>query len=317
VNLVLDADVSHFTFGKFEASNIRGNFELKNQKAMVSDMTFETMEGQAEVNAFADASGKELEVALQTRLKNLNVKKMFTQLNNFGQATLTDKNINGYVTATIDFSGAWDKQLNPKLNSIISSAEFTIDRGELIDFKPLEGLARFVDLQELKRIKFASLASNLQIKNSTIYIPQTTIKNSALNIDFSGTHTFNNDVDYHIRLLINELLAKKRKSDDEFGPVENDPDNRRSAFILMTGNIDKLVFKYDRKGLKQKIKEDIKLEKQNMKQLFKDEFSLKKDTARVKPGVKADQKFELEKPGNKTTKKTLEEKKKKDDEEDF
>lgn len=318
VNLVLDAGIKHFSFGKFEATEITGNFELKNQKAMVSDMKFKTMEGEASVDALVDGSGKELEVSLQSQLKNLNVKKMFFQLNNFGQTTLLDKNINGYITAAINFSGNWNKKLEPLLNSIMCTSDFNIERGELIDFKPLESLAKFVDVQELKRIKFSSLSSNMEIRKSVIYIPKTAIKNSALNLDFSGTHTFNNDVDYHIRLLISDLLAKKRKADDEFGPVENDPDNRRSAFILMTGNIDNLIIKYDKQGLKQKIKEDIKQEKQNLKQILKEEFgAFKRDTLK-KTGTKAGQKFELEKPGNNMPKKTLELKKKKEeDDEDF
>ncbi|MCW3078010.1 MAG: hypothetical protein JWO32_2619 [Bacteroidetes bacterium] len=319
VNLLLDANIGHFNLGKFEANNIRGNFELKKQKAMVSDMKFETMEGHAVVNAYADASGEQLEVTLQTNLKDINVKKMFSQMNNFGQTTLLDKNIHGFISASIDFSGSWNKKLEPIFNSITSTADFTIQRGELIDFKPLESLARFVELQELKRIKFSTLSSKIEIKKSVIYIPQTIIKNSVLNIDFNGTHTFNNDVDYHIRLLINELLAKKRKkADDEFGPVENDPDNRRSAFILMTGNIDNLILKYDKKGLKQKVTEDIKQERQSLKLLLKEEFgAFKKDTTGSKGGSKKDQKFELEKPNNNPAKKTLEPKKKKEDDDDF
>lgn len=317
VNLILDADIKKFTFGKFEASEILGNFELKNQKAMITDMRFKTMEGEAIVDALADASGKELQVSLQSQLHSMNVKKMFYQFNNFNQATLTDKNIKGFITATINFSGNWNKKLEPLLNTIVSTADFNIEKGELIEFKPLESLAKFVELQELKRIKFSTLSSNIEIRKNTIFIPNTTIKNSVLNLDFSGTHTFNNDVDYHIRLLISELLAKKRKGDDEFGPVENDPDNRRSAFILMTGNIDNLSIKYDRKGLKQKIKEDIKHEKQNLKQILKEEFgAFKKDTLK-KAGTKADQRFELEKPNNNPSKKTLEPKKKKDDDDDF
>lgn len=318
LNLVLDAEIKNFSFGKFNAENINGNFELKNQKAMVSEMKFETMEGAAEINALADASGKELEVTLQTELINIHVRKMFASLNNFGQATLVDKNISGYVTASIDFLGNWNKKLEPMLSTIVSSAKFNIEKGELIDFKPLESLARFVDIQELKRIKFASLNSKIDIRNSTIFIPQTTIKNSVLNIDFNGTHTFNNDVDYHIRLLISELLAKKKKDNSDFGPVENDPDNRRSAFILMTGNIDNPVIKYDKKGLKQKISEDIKTEKHNIKQVLKEEFGIfKKDSAKSKSSNNADQHFELEKADNKTPKKTLELKKKKDEEDDF
>jgi len=319
VNLVLDANIKHFKFGKFDATNIKGNFELKKQKAMLTDMTFETMEGQASVDAFVDGSGTSLDLTLQSKIENINVNKMFNHLNNFGQNTLLDKNINGFVTASIDFSGSWDKKLNSLLNSVKSTAELTIERGELNDFKPLESLSKFVDLKELQRIKFSSLSSNLEIKNSTIYIPQTIIKNSALNIEFSGTHTFNNDINYHIRLLISELLAKKRKqSDDEFGPIENDPDNRRSAFILMTGNIDNIILKYDRQGMRQKIKEDLKIEKQTLKQILKEEFgAFKNDTLNGKPGNKANQKFELEKPNNNSPKKTLEAKKKKDEDDDF
>jgi hypothetical protein len=316
LNLVLDASIQNFSFGKFEAKNIDGNFELKDQRAMVSDMKLETMEGEAVINAFADATGKDLEVTLEAGIKKLNVKKLFYQVNNFGQSTLEDKNINGIIDAQVEFSGNWNKKLQPLYNTIVATSDFMIEQGELVDFSPLQSLARFVELQELKRIKFSTLSSSIEIKKGTIYIPQTSIKNSVLNIDFNGTHTFNNDIDYHIRLLISELLAKKRKPDDEFGPVENDPDNRRSAFILMTGNLDNPVIKYDKKGLKQKIKEDIKQEKQNLKQLLREEFgAFKKDSLGTK-GNKA-QKFELEKPNNNPSKKTLEPKKKIEDDEDF
>ncbi len=319
IQFKLNAAILKFSYSKFEAQSITGEIEIKNQKAIISDMKLSTMEGEAEIEAYADNSGNKLEVVMQSKLKNINVSKMFAELNDFGQTTLKEKNLKGFVAASIDFSGSWSNGLEPNLNSIISTADFTIERGELIDFKPLESLSKFVDLKELQRIKFSSLSTKLEIKNSTIYIPQTTIKNSALNIDFNGTHTFNNDIDYHIRLSISELLSKKRKQkDEEFGPVENDPDNRRSAFILMTGNIDNPIIKYDKKGLKQKIKEDLKQEKQTIKQLLKEEFGLfKKDSLAKKQVNKADQKFELEKPNNNSPKKTLEPKKKKDDDDDF
>jgi hypothetical protein len=319
VQFYLDADVGNFRFGKFEASNIRGNFELKNQKAMISDMRFETMEGSGVVDALADASGKHLDLTLESDVKHVNVKKLFYGFNNFGQSTLLDKNINGYVTASIGFSGRWDRKLRPDLNSIASTADLNIEGGELNDFKPLESLSRFIELNELQKIKFSNLSSRLEIKNSTIYIPQTTIKNSALNIDFNGIHSFNNDIDYHIRLLISELLAKKRKhkNDEEFGPIENDPENRRSAYIRMTGNIDNIRIKYDKQGLRQKIKEDIKQEKQNIKQILREEFgAFKKDSLGAK-NSKAEQKWELEKPDNKQKKKALEPKKKEEDDGDF
>ncbi|MBL7912447.1 MAG: hypothetical protein JNJ41_15410 [Bacteroidia bacterium] len=321
IQFKLNAAILKFSYAKFEAQSVTGEIEIKDQKAIVSDMKLNTMQGEAEIDAFADNSGSKLDVVMQSKLKNININAMFSQLNNFGQTTLQEKNIKGLATATVEFSGSWSNALESDLNSVRSNINLNIDRGELIDFKPLLSLSKFVDIQDLQRIKFSNLQSTIEIKEQTIILPSTTIKNSALNIIFWGSHTFDNDINYHIELLISELLAKKRKhknEEEEFGPIENDPDNKRSAFILMTGTVDKPIIKYDRKGLKENIKKDLKEEKQNLKQLLKEEFGLfKKDSVSTKKKEKADQAFELEKPNNNKPKKTLEPKKKKDDDDDF
>ncbi len=314
LHFTLDATIKKFTLGKFIAQNISGGLELKNKKILAESIEMETMDGKASLDALFDFTGSNLNVSSVSHLSNINVNKLFTQFNNFGQATLQDKNIAGVLTASIDFSGSWTKFLEPDLNSIKSVANIIINNGALNEFKPLESLSKFVDINDLKNIKFSTMQSQIEIRKGLIIIPKTAIKNSALNIDFWGTHSFNNDIDYHIQLLISELMAKKRKnkSDEEFGPIENDPENRRSAFVLMTGTVDKPIIKYDKQGLKQKIKEDIKQEKQNLKQLLKEEFGLfKKDSIKVNEKNKADQNFKLE------TENKKDKKKEEEDEDDF
>jgi len=318
INFILDAAIESLSFGKFSASAVAGNIELRNKKIFADNVTLRTMDGNAVIDALMDLSKKNLDISMHGELKQINVSKLFTQLNNFDQETLKDNNIAGALTSTIDFNGEWDRYLEPDLNSMTSIADIRIDQGKLVDFKPLESLSKFVDIKDLKSIAFSSLQSRIEISKSVITIPKTAIKNSALNIELWGTHSFSNKIDYHIQLLISELLAKKRKgnADEEFGPVENDPDNRRSAFILMTGTVDEPIIKYDRKGMKQKIKEDIKQEKHNLKQILKDEFGLfKKDSIPQKDNKKADQQFKLEKSDQK--KKDDDKRKEEDEGEDF
>lgn len=319
----LTSKINKLYFANFEAAEITGKITIKNQKVALSDLDLKTMDGKAKVNALADATGESIKITASAELSRINITKLFYQLNNFGQSTLIDKNIKGYSTANVDFSGIWNKALEADLKSVSATASITIEEGELINFKPLESLSDYVELNELKNIKFASLQSVIDIKNEIISIPKTTIKNSALNIDVWGKHTFNNEIDYHIKLLLSELLAsKKRKNkqlDEELREVENDPENKRSVFVLMTGTVDKPIIKYDRKGLKQKISEDIKTEKQNLKQLLKEEFGLfKKDTTLKKNQTKPDEKFNIE-FGDKNDKKQkdLNPKKKEDDDDDF
>ncbi len=315
--------VAKLSFGKFLAEELTGTLLLKNQKIALKDLKFNATDGVIKLNAIADASKENIILSGDCDLEKLNIQKLFTQLNNFSQNTLQDKNLKGYITANIDFTGSWSKQLVLDLNSLNATSSLLIERGELIGFKPLESLAKYIDINELKHIKFSTLQSALEIKNKTITIPRTSIKSNAINIEWWGKHTFDNVVDYHIQLLLSELLAKKPRAnkdfDDELSLVENDRENRRSVFILMTGPIDNPTIKYDRKGAKEKIKQDLKQEKQTIKQLLKEEFGLfKKDSIKVKETDKANQKFKIEfNDAPKKIEKPLTPKKKEDDEDDF
>lgn len=319
----VSVDVAHLTFGKFVADNIKGNMLLKNQKVALKDLSLNVTDGEVKLNIFADASGDNLKVSADCDLNKLNIQKLFSQLNNFGQATIKDDNLKGFVTANIDFSGTWDKKLKVDLNSINLTSSILIERGELIGFKPLESLAKYIDVNELKHIKFSTLQSAVEIKNRVITIPRTSIKSNAINMELWGTHGFDNVIDYHIQLLLSEIIAKRPKKnkdfDEELSLVENDPENRRSVFIVMTGPIDNPTIKYDRKGAKEKIKQDIKQEKQNLKQLLKEEFGFfKKDSIKVKETQKANQNFQIqvgeEKP---KANKPLQPKKKEEEDDDF
>lgn len=321
----INVDVKHLSFAKFTADNIKGSLLLKNQKAAVKDLMLEATDGAIKLNAIADASGDNIKISGDCDLNKLNIQKLFTQLNNFGQYTLQDKNLKGFVTANVDFTTTWDKQLHVDLSSINATSSILIERGELNNFKPLESLAKYIDVTELRSIKFSTLQSAVEIKNKMITIPRTSIKSNAINLELWGKHGFDNVIDYHIQLLLSEIIAKRPKKnkdfDEELSLVENDPENRRSVFIVMTGPIDNPTIKYDKKGAKEKIKQDIQVEKQNLKQIFKEEFGLfKKDTVSSSAvenskKEKANQKFKIqfgdEQPKKSTN--TLQPKKKEED----
>lgn len=315
------ANIKHLSFGKFLADNIEGGFLLKNQKAAVQNFSLNATDGKIVLNAIADASGDKIKVSGDCELTKLNIQKLFTQLNNFGQTTLQDKNLKGFATANVDFSTTWDKQLQVDPNTINATSSILIEQGELNNFKPLESLAKYIDINELKNIKFSTLQSAIEIKNKIITLPKTSIKSNAINLELWGKHSFDNIIDYHIQILMSELIAKRpnknKDFDEELSLVENDPENRRSLFIVMSGPIDNPTFRYDKKGMKEKIKEDIKTEKQNLKQILKEEFGLfKKDSIQIKEAEKANQKFNIqfgdEKPKKQNN--TLQTKKKEEDE---
>jgi len=322
LELNVDVAVNKLSFGKFSAGNIKGSLLLKNRKVALKDLSLEAADGQIRLNALADAHEKGLSVKGDCDLERLNIRRLFAELNNFGQTTLEDKHLKGFVTSHVSFAANWNDHLEVDAGSIRASSSISVEQGELIGFKPLESLAKYIDINELKHIKFSSLQSNIEIDNRMIAIPKTLIKSNAINLELWGKHSFDNVVEYHIKLLISELLAKKprvnKRLDDELALVENDPENRRCVFIRMSGPIDNLSIAYDRKGAKEKIREDIKQEKQTIKQILKEEFGFfKKDTVKQKQEEKANQNFQIQFGEEKPKKPNGLQPKKKEDEEDF
>lgn len=320
ISMQLNLNVAKTTLGKFTAKDLAGKITMKNKQFFSENLSFESMGGDVALSGILDATEEKLKLKGTTKLIGIDITRMMYEMNNFSQNEITDKHLKGQGNISFDFSTLWDRKWNCDMNSVNVISDITVERGELANYKPLESLAKYVELKDLQKIKFSTLQSHLEVKNRVITISKTSIQNSALNLEFYGTHTFDNMIDYHIKLLLSELLAKKpgknKQLDDELSFVENDPDNKRCVFLLMTGNISDPVIKYDRKAMKDKVKEDIKAEKQNLKNILKEEFGFfKKDTTLLKTSdnKKADQKFIIDN-GNKK----LEAKKKKEEEdEDF
>ena len=95
----------------------------------------------------------------------------------------------------------------------------------------------------------------------------------------SGIHDFDNMVDYKLQLLLSDMLGKKIKEQDtEFGQVEDDGLGKTKLFLTMKGPVDDPKFGYDKKAVAEKIKTEVKTEKQNLKNLLSAEFGSRKNT---------------------------------------
>jgi uncharacterized protein involved in outer membrane biogenesis len=294
MNFVLSSDIGHLSFRKFEANNIRGVFQLRNQKLIADPFSFLTMDGSITASGMIDGTkDNSLLVTCNASLKKLNISKLFSAFEDFGQNTMTHHNLKGVGTAEIQFASVWKSNLTVDLNRIYMRTNLIIEKGELIKFEPIKALSKYIAMSELEDIKFPSMQNQIEIKDQKIFIPKMYIQSSALDLTLSGTHTFKNDIDYHVQILMSDILFQKarkaKKENNEFGVVEEDKSGKTSLFLSMTGTVDDPVFKYDKQGAKQNLKQNVAEEKHTLKQILKEEFGwFKKDTVLKKKNKSKD-----------------------------
>lgn len=286
----LSANIRHVAFRRFEADAFTGTIDIKNKALYANDISFRAMDGIITGNGTIDASsGDSLLISCKSKISNVDITKLFYQFENFGQKegteTIGDKNVSGILNSDVTFASMWDKKLNVNEKQIYTLADVSIEKGELKDFEPIMALSTFISVEELKAIKFNSLSNQIEIKNRVVIMPKMEIKSSAVDLEMSGTHDFDNMIDYHFVVSLDEFRARKaktsKKENNEFGEeVEDGGERRYKLYVAMKGYVDDPKISYlDRKGFVAQKKAEIKQEKQNLKEILNKEFGwFKKDS---------------------------------------
>lgn len=276
----LKLDIRSFHFRKFEATNLSADLALHNRILSVSDILLQSMQGTVTGKATINASNPSHSLlTCNADINRVNINKLFVEFGNFGNTDLVAENLDGRVTGNVLFSGLMYPNLDMDLESIKSHAELIVEDGRLVNYEPMEALSKFLRVEDLKDIRFETLTNQIDIANQIIYIPVMEIKSSALNLTLMGTHTFDNEINYHFSIALADLLASKfRKKNpgyakqDEFGPVTEDNRGRTMVFVSMTGTVDEPVFNYDKKAVREKISTEMQSQRSELKQVLNKEF---------------------------------------------
>ncbi|MBK7571764.1 MAG: hypothetical protein IPI10_09130 [Bacteroidetes bacterium] len=288
----LNVSIGNMQFRKFQASGVRGQIHLERQIISSRGLNFKAMDGVVQMDANINASRRDsIVMSCDAHFAKLDITRLFYEMENFDQTTMTDKNVKGRISADVQFASIWSKDLTINSSKVISTCDITIENGELNNFTPILALAKYIKVPDLNKIKFSTLTNRIAIKDRKIFIPNMEIKSSAINISGNGTHSFDNIVDYHLKLLLSDVLGKKMKSNStEFGEIEDDGLGRPMLMLSMKGPVDNPKFAYDHKAAGEKIKTEINKERQTLKELFKEEFSPgKKDSVKTSKPKKKDE----------------------------
>lgn len=273
---------TNFTFSTFSAANVAGSLQLHNKVLSASDISMLTSQGKVTGQFTINAQpGQHSLLQAKARLDKVNVKSLFTQFGNFGQNDLVADNLEGLITSDVVFAAVMLNNLDIDLNSIKTHADITIENGRLVNYHPMQSLSSFLRVEDLADIRFQTLQNQIDIANQVIFIPSMQVKSSALDLELMGTHTFDNELDYHFVIALADLLAAKYKRKNlgidnqaEFGPIEDDARGKTKLFVSLTGTVDNPIVKYDKKAVRQKITNELQQQKVELKQILKQEFRL-------------------------------------------
>lgn len=274
VNLNFNCDVQSLRYKKFKGQNLQGDLLVKNEVAVSRNLSLSTMGGRINLSGIVDATNnKAIDVVSTLKLEDIHVDSIFYVFENFGQEFIQDKHLKGLARADINLEMTLNQNLKLFPETLVADIGAVIQRGELNNFEPMKKLGKYIKDEGLNRLRFSDLKNDIHIEKKTIYIPQMEIRSNVTELKISGTHTFDQQIDYRI---VTPLRGRKSTDQELQGAVEDDGGGKTRLFLKITGTTDDYHIAYDTEAVKKKIINDLKKEVQELKDAFKNKGAKKK-----------------------------------------
>jgi hypothetical protein len=272
----------------FSASEVEGNLIYQPRYLTFKSLNMKSLDGIISGNGFiVQNKDRGLITKGNFIVKDIDVNKAFTTFHNFGQSFLKAENIKGSLSGSLALLFPVDSLLNFHIKTLTAEGKYRLMNGALINFDPVKQLSSFIELSELKNITFEELENDFSIRNNLLYIPQMEVKSSAADLSVNGKHSFDNNYEYHVRILLSEILSRKRiknrHNESEFGVVEDDGLGRTSLLLKIIGKGEEAKVGYDVKAAGTLVKDNFKKEKQSIKTILNEEYGLYKKDTTLKP----------------------------------
>jgi hypothetical protein len=276
VSANLDVLIENLYYKKHHLNELNGGVVLKPDLMKMNKVSFKTLSGNCEIDGYLK-NDSETGYYLNSRIfmDGVDINESFKSFNNFGQDYIEAQNIKGSLSGEFYLKAHMDSSLSINPETLYNMSNFTIHRGELIQFKPLLELSRFISVAELKHVRFSKFSNRITIEDEAIQIPKMDINSSAMDLTISGFHTFNGEYRYNMNLLLSEILSRKAKPKvQQYGYIEDDGVGNTRLYLLMKGDTANSTIEYDKQEVKAKIRNDIQKEKNDLKRMFNEEFGL-------------------------------------------
>lgn len=265
---LFNARVDEFRYDKIEGREFQGKLTFENRQMHIEGNT-KGMDGAFALNGTLFFE-KEPRLEAKLDCERIDIKKFFQQTNNVGQAYLKAENINGLMNAKMLIHAFWDSTGHFDMDKLHVWAGVGIKNGELKNFKMLEAFSNYAKVQDLRNVRFVDLQNWLEIKNSTFYLPAMFIQNNAMNMTISGEQTFDDKIDYNIKVNAGQVLAQKfKKSNASLEPIPAKENGFFNLYFNIAGTLDSYQYETNKRKVKDKFERSESLKRRIRAELIR------------------------------------------------
>lgn len=274
VDFEIRADIASFQLADFQATSVITNCHLHDQQVKLHQLSLNSLEGSMSVTGkLAVLSSERCRVQLDAHIQDINVHKGCSSFHQLAAFALVENNLFGRFSGDINIKGELDQYLVLDPSSLTSYGTVEMRNGQLKDFEPLEGLAGFVKIEDLRDVHFSDVRTGYRIDEQTFYIPRLKVTANRYNLEVVGRHGFDNSLDYKVYVELPRKEAKRSRNQKVLDYIETDGGDPIRVIIpvRITGTVDHPKYALEGNYVKERVAVAVKKQGSDLKEGWKSE----------------------------------------------
>jgi AsmA-like protein len=201
-------------YKKFTATNAKAALALVRDEWKLENVSLNHADGKVVIDGRVKTDGNENPFTIRGKMDNIDISKVFYAFNNFSFDGLSDKNIDGQLTADFDISAVINSKAEIVPFTTRGFISISLKNGALKNFEPMQKISNsVVKNRDMTDIRFAELKDHLDINGTSIKINSMEIQSTVLSMFIEGTYDLKTGPDLSILVPLSNL--KKRGADFE------------------------------------------------------------------------------------------------------
>lgn len=245
--LSANLECDHLIWDDLTAGNVRAKLNYTPSHLEVVSAQLTSMGGDMQLSGIVkEVLPDGYDVVATIKTDSLDVSTLFKDLDDFGQDFITHKHLKGIIAGTMNVSFETDADFDIMTRSFIADADVMVTNGEMIGFLPMMKIGSFMKVGHFEHIVFDTLQNHFFIKEEIIQVPKMDIRSNTLDMTLAGTHSFENVVDYHVKVNMKKLFMNQHKLNPlNFSGFEKTGRGGMNVFLLVKGPGDEPDISYD------------------------------------------------------------------------
>ncbi|MBR6081421.1 MAG: AsmA family protein [Salinivirgaceae bacterium] len=263
--------LGHLQYGKSSIDTISAKFNVNDTLALIEHLRLGAFKGSLDASASIEfRSDSLMEVYFRTHFDKMDLKQLLVEFDNFDQTDVTSENLSGLMTADLDgYLDVINMGDSIPMGPLKVLGRLKLEDGAIKDMEVLKTLDRYVNMRELDNIQFQTLETSLFVRNGSLYLPQTDIKTTAMNLSLFAMQGMDNDnFEYHIKIFPGEIMAgnskKVMKKQSQMKDNLANEDNMRSINLLAYDIDGESKYWFDTDNRKKKMRTKIKVQEKQL-----------------------------------------------------